>query len=115
MFFDTWVDSIRKVQSTWRGVLDNARISWVSVSSLRGIRFRIRISNGRISWLMALSSSIMNMFSSSRIAFAGRSLCTFIGMFALSFQMLAEFHTETAQRLPDPADTVLQHSQELLL
>ena len=25
--------------------MDNARISWVSVSSLRGIRFRIRISN----------------------------------------------------------------------
>ena len=38
-------------------------------------------SNGRMSWRMARSSSIVNIFSSSSMAFAGKSLCTLIGMF----------------------------------
>ena len=81
VFLDTWVDSIRKVQSICRGVLDRALNSWVSVSSFNGIRFKIRISSGRISWLMARSSSITKIFSDSKMAFAGRSFCILIGMF----------------------------------
>ena len=77
---DTWVDSIRKVQSTCSGVLESARRSWVSVSSLIGMRFKIRISNGRISWLIARFSSITKIFSDSRMALAGRSFCTLIGI-----------------------------------
>ena len=72
------MDSIRKVQSTCRGVLDNALKSWISVSSFTGIRFKI--SRGRISWLKALFSSITKIFSDSKIALAGRSFCTLIGM-----------------------------------
>ena len=74
------MDSIRKVQSTCRGVLDNALKSWISVSSFTGIRFKIKISRGRISWLKALFSSITKIFSDSKIALAGRSFCTLIGM-----------------------------------
>lgn len=65
--------SIRNEQSTCSGVFESARRSCVSVSSLIGIRFRIKISSGRISWLIARSSSITNIFSDSKIALAGRS------------------------------------------
>ena len=85
VFFDTWEDNIRKVMSTWIGVLDRARRSWVSVSSLIGIRFKISISSGRMSWLMARSSSIINIFSDSRIALAGRSFCILIGILLSPF------------------------------
>ena len=77
---DTWVDSIRNVQSTCSGVLESARRSWVSVSSLIGIRFKIKICSGRISWLIARFSSITKIFSDSRMALAGRSFCTLIGI-----------------------------------
>ena len=46
---DSWVDMTIYVHSTCKGVLDKALKSWVSVSSFKGIRFRIRISRGRIS------------------------------------------------------------------
>jgi hypothetical protein len=68
---DLWVLSIKKEQSICSGVLDSARKSWVSVSSLMGIRFKIRISRGRISWLIARSSSMTKIFSDSRTALAG--------------------------------------------
>ena len=70
---DSWVDMIIYVHSTCKGVLDKALKSWVSVSSFKGIRFRIRISRGRISWLEALASSMINTFSLSSMARAGRS------------------------------------------
>ena len=66
--------------------MESALKSCVSVSSLMGIRFRIRISSGRISWLMALSSSIIKMFSDSNIALAGSSFCTFIGITVSPFK-----------------------------
>ena len=83
VFFELWDASIKKVQSTCRGVLESARRSCVSVSSLIGIKFRIRISNGLISWLRALSSSMVKIFSDSRTALAGRSFCTLIGICVL--------------------------------
>ncbi len=51
----------------------------VSVSTLVGIRFMIRISNGLMSWDTARFSVITKTFSDSRVEAAGRSSGIFIG------------------------------------
>ena len=69
----SWELVIKKVQSTWSGVLESARSNWSSVSSLSGIKFKIRICSGRMSCAIARFSSITKMFSCSKMAFAGKS------------------------------------------
>ena len=61
------------MSSSWicRGVLPSTRASWVSVSTLVGIRFKSRICRGRISWVMARVSVMTKMFSRCRILVAG--------------------------------------------
>ena len=70
----------RKVISICNGVFESPRRSCNSVSCLIGIRFRIKICNSRKSCVIALCSSITNIFSFSSSAFAGKSLCILIGI-----------------------------------
>ena len=46
-----------------KGLFASRRASWVSVTILVGIRFRIRMRSGRICWLIARSWCMTNTFS----------------------------------------------------
>ena len=60
--------------------LDSLRRSWVSVTILVGIRFRISTSSGRISWCMARYSVMTKIFSFSSVVVAGKESATLMGM-----------------------------------
>ena len=63
--------------------MDRALRSCVSVVDLSGMRLRIRILIGLISWDRALFSSITNILSCSRMCLAGRLSAILIGIFCL--------------------------------
>ena len=64
----------------WRGELERARRSWVSVVTLLGMRLRIRIRSVRISCVIARLSLITNTRSLSRVFLAGSASGMRIGM-----------------------------------
>ena len=79
-FFDSWERTCKSSSSTCNGVLPSTRASWVSVVIFVGIRFKIRMCSGRMSWLMARDSVMTNIFSLSSTPVAGRLLGILIGM-----------------------------------
>ena len=66
--------------STCKGEFPSRRSSCVSVSTLLGMRLRITILRGRISWCMARFSVMTKTFSDSRILAAGRLSEILIGI-----------------------------------
>lgn len=58
-----WVAVCKKVTCTCKGLFASRRASWVSVTILVGIRFKIRMRSGRICWLIARSWCMTNTFS----------------------------------------------------
>jgi hypothetical protein len=66
--------------STWRGVLPRSRKSWISVSTVVGMRFIMATLRGRMSCCSALASVITNTFSFRRALYAGRVMGIRIGM-----------------------------------
>ena len=58
-----WVAVCKKVSCTCSGLLASSRASWVSVTILVGIRFKIRMRSGRISWVWARSRCMTKTFS----------------------------------------------------
>ena len=66
--------------STWSGDLEISRSSWVSVSTLVGIRLRMTSLSGRISWRSASWLSRAKMRSESRMDLAGNPVGMVIGM-----------------------------------
>ena len=50
MFLDWWEVVCMRDRFTCKGVLPRSLLSWVSVTTLVGIRFKRTISKGRISW-----------------------------------------------------------------
>ncbi len=61
----------RRVISICSGVFPMRRKSWVSVISFVGMRLRMAIFKGRISWVCARVSSMTKMFSCVSIFAAG--------------------------------------------
>ena len=59
-----WVAVCKKVSCTCSGLLASRRASCVSVTILVGIRFRIKMRSGRMSWLCARSRCMTKTFSS---------------------------------------------------
>ena len=68
----TWLDTISSSISTCRGVLPSRRANCVSVATLVGIRFSMRIRSGRMSWLTARSWVMTKIFSLLSVSAAGR-------------------------------------------
>ena len=60
--------------------MESLRMSWVSVTILVGMRLRMSSSSGRMSCKMARCSVITKMFSSSKMARAGRESGILMGM-----------------------------------
>jgi hypothetical protein len=71
--------------SNCRGVLDKRRIKSVSVVTLIGIRLRMTILSGRMSWALARELSITKMFSSFSSSMAGSLSGKFNGIYFLLF------------------------------
>ena len=81
-----WLAVWSSSTSTWRGVFPNSRSSWVSVSILVGIRLRMAIFRGRMSWVWARSWVITKIFSDSRTSMAGRSAWMRMGIVSQPFK-----------------------------
>ena len=71
VFLDTWPEGAMSSNSICSGVLPRTRASWVSVSTLVGIRFKSRICSGRMSWVMARVSVMTKIFSLRSVRVAG--------------------------------------------
>ena len=79
----SWVAVFKKVICTCSGLLASSRASWVSVTILVGIRFKIRMRSGRICWLWARSRCMTNTFSRLSSSNAGSSFGMISGIMVL--------------------------------
>ena len=71
VFLETCPAIFKKSISSCNGVFDKRRIRSVSVVIFNGMRLRIMIRNGRMSWVEAREESITKIFSDFNISTAG--------------------------------------------